>query len=98
MFQQILVNLRRRVQQLEEDELYEEMLSRSQGILEQQQPASRDVDTIMQEMLNASPGPVRPHDGPWLRGFLPYDSANRAAAATPASGTTAGRKGKGKGW
>ncbi|KII86677.1 hypothetical protein PLICRDRAFT_43320 [Plicaturopsis crispa FD-325 SS-3] len=105
LHRRIMVSLRQRVAELEENELFEQTLLRGSRAALEQQPTSNDIDTIMRSMLGPSPGDPNhlrqaPTDGPWNRGPNQHNTTYSTDDGGDRSESTAGRrvvKGKGKG-
>ncbi|KAH7925583.1 hypothetical protein BV22DRAFT_1064640 [Leucogyrophana mollusca] len=73
MYESILRGFRLRVQQLEEDAIFQRTLMRGSQVGLKQRPSSDNIDTLMQSMMTTTlgSGPNRTHnvsDGPWNRG------------------------------
>ena len=58
MFIGVMANLRRQVQLLEENYLFEQTIIRGSLVTEQQTPPSNDIDSIMRSMMNLSSNPA----------------------------------------
>ncbi|KZT11823.1 uncharacterized protein LAESUDRAFT_669943 [Laetiporus sulphureus 93-53] len=58
IFDRVMQNLRQLVKQLEDDELFEEILLRGTQVGEEQQPSSDDIDSIMRGLMETSVGPL----------------------------------------
>ncbi|KAF8895578.1 hypothetical protein BD779DRAFT_1500321 [Infundibulicybe gibba] len=102
-YEQVMRSLRLQVQQLEDDELFEQTLLRGSQASLEPQPSSNDIDVLMRSMMTAPPGPlplahrlgVKNHttenvsDGPWNKrpNGVDMDSGQT-------SGATLGKKGK----
>lgn len=111
LYERIMRSLRYEVQQLEENELFEQTLLRGSQAALEQQPVSHDIDTLMRGMMGptASTGYSRsnnrtnPHitNGPWNNNgnafHLNFAEEGGGIDLTHGSGTTTGtRSVKGK--
>ncbi|EGN98575.1 hypothetical protein SERLA73DRAFT_110133 [Serpula lacrymans var. lacrymans S7.3] len=73
LYENIVRNLRRRVQQLEDDELFEQTLLRGSQVALEQQPSSNDMDALMKSLMtttlsNGSNTAPNISNGPWNSG------------------------------
>ncbi|KAG1742339.1 uncharacterized protein EDB91DRAFT_1247730 [Suillus paluster] len=69
LFEAILRGFRQRVQQLEEDEIFQQTVINGSQIGMEQLPSADNVDTLIQNMMGTSIGNGASHvqDGPWNR-------------------------------
>lgn len=100
MFEVVMKRLRDRVKQLEDDELFEQMLLRGTQVgLEQ--PSSDDIDGIMRSLMSTSveaPPPTSPliPVTPWSPTLPPIagSTGGNTESTAPATGKRVTRKGK----
>ncbi|KAG0703785.1 hypothetical protein DFH29DRAFT_915074 [Suillus ampliporus] len=69
LFEDILHGFRQRVQQLEEDEIFQHTATNGSQIGKEQLPSADNVDTLIQNMMGTSicNGASHIQDGPWNR-------------------------------
>ncbi|KXN86491.1 hypothetical protein AN958_10005 [Leucoagaricus sp. SymC.cos] len=75
MVDKILKNLRAKIRQLEEDEMFEQTLLRGSQVGLEARPSTNDIDTLMKSMMSLTEGPAGKvigraadetlTDGPW---------------------------------
>lgn len=86
LFEEILRGFRQRVQQLEEDEIFQQAVINGSQIGKEQLPSADNVENLIQNMIGASIGNETSHmqDGPWNRrntAHTTFTSSNMRTAA-----------------
>ncbi|OAX44324.1 hypothetical protein K503DRAFT_449181 [Rhizopogon vinicolor AM-OR11-026] len=69
LFEEILRGFRQRVQELEEDEIFQQTLMKGSQVGKEQLPSANNIDTLIQDMMGNSICHDARHvsDGPWNR-------------------------------
>ncbi|KAG1852001.1 hypothetical protein C8R48DRAFT_676256 [Suillus tomentosus] len=90
LFEEILRGFRQRVQQLEEDEIFQQAVINGSQIGKEQLPSADNVENLIQNMMGTSIGNEASHiqDGPWNRRNTTH------ATSTSSSMRTAAGKGR----
>jgi len=108
IFEHVMINLRKEVRKLEEDELFERTVLRGSQVAQEPHPSSDDIDTIMRSMMGHAEAEPPQSDSPERLSGPPFsidfDFAQASRQHNPfraENGVNGGRKprskGKGKG-